>query len=340
MKPADMNRIFATAAAAALLLGSTSCMKEASDDTFESSKRVFEAWINKYHPDARRVGRGIYILDSIPGTGDKLTDSTTFAFTEYTISELDGDYIETTSEELSKQLGIYDKSYYYGSKIILRKVGSAYAGVEDMLDQMRVGGYLKAAIPSWLINTAVYDTEEQYQKEDAGDHCIYEIRLTDAAVNITDWELDTLKKFSQRYYDGIDTVKKGFYYTVLEEGAADTVAKDTTFYVRYIGKLLNGHVFDTNIEDTAKFYGIYDSSKDYSVPAKIVKGETAADMTMDGSSTISGFAEALFRMKWHEKVATFFYSDLGYGQNGSGNSIPSFAPLHFYIEMEEYTEEE
>lgn len=341
MKQADMNRILATAAAAALLLGSNSCMKEASDNTFESSRRVFEAWINKYYPDARKAGRGIYILDSIPGTGDMLTDSTTFAFADYTISELDGDYVETTSEQLSKQLGIYDRSYYYGPKVILRKVGSTYAGVEDMLDMMRVGGYLKAAIPSWLVNTAVYDTEEQYQKTDVGgSHCIYEIRLTDAAVNITDWELDTLKKYSTRYYGGLDTLKKGFYYTVLGEASPDTVAKDTTFYIRYIGKLLNGHVFDTNIEDTAKFYGIYDSSRDYSKPAKIVKGEKAADMSMDGSSAISGFAEALFRMNWKEKAATFFYSDLGYGSNGSGKSIPAFAPLHFYIEMEEYTEEE
>ena len=64
-------------------------------------------------------------------------------------------------------------------------------------------------------------------------------------------------------------------------------------------------------------------------------GEKYEDLTMTSSksSMISGFALTLWQMKAMEKGVGVFYSDLGYGNSGSGSSIPGYAPLIFEIEL-------
>lgn len=333
--------LYTVIAAMAALALTASCAKNGSEtDTYESSKRVLDAWMKIYHPDIQPSGRGIYVLESTEGSGSALDDSTTFAFIDYDILDLEGNYIESTSSKTNKQLGTFNSSYYYGPAVRARKVGVLYAGLEDMLDMMKVGGYMEAVIPSWFINTKVYDNVESYYRNDnGGGHYIYRVWLRDATKDIEQWEIDSLERFSNKYYDGLDSTKYGFYYKVKKAGPGDTIPSDSTVYIRYVGKLLNGHVFDTNIKDTAVKYGIYDSSKDYDTPAKVTMAEKASSITLDGASIISGFGETLKKMKAEEEAESFFYSTLGYGSNGSGKSIPAFAPLYFYIQLVPYEEE-
>lgn len=328
-----MNRITSILIFIAVAIAFASCAKERSDSTYESSNRALQAWLRKYYPDAVMSGRGIYLLDSIPGTGERLTDTTTYAFLEFTLTDLYGNYIESTDEDINKQIGSFKQAYYFGPKVFIRKAAQTYAGLEDMMDIMRIGGQLRAVIPSWLISTAIYDTAEEYQRQDqGGGHYIYDIRLVGATPDIMQWQNDSLKSYSKKYFNGIDTTKAGFYYNVVRKGPGDTIAKDSTVYIRYIGRLLNGHVFDTNIKDTAKRYGIYDSAKKYEA-SEVKMASEAANIKMDGSTTIPGFSEALFRIKADEKIVTFFNSDFGYGSAGSGMTVPGFAPLRFDIEI-------
>ena len=141
-----------------------------------------------------------------------------------------------------------------------------------------------------------------------------------------------MKRFSEKWLGGIDTVSTGFYYKQLREPDDSIASNDTTLYVNYIGRLLNGQVFDTNIADTAKMYNIYSSAKTYA-PSEINWNEDPASVTLEGSSVISGWAKALSMMNDHEKGVAMFYSSLGYSYSGSGNSIPPYAPLIFEIEL-------
>lgn len=334
-------RFISYAALAVLAFSAVSCAKNPSADTYESSKKVLEAWLRINYPDLLPSGRGIYVIDSVEGTGEALDDSTYFAFTEYNVTDLEGNYIESTDDSINMRLGTFVQSDYYGAKVSVRNSGSLYAGVEDMLDMMRVGGYMKALIPSWLLNTEQYDNIEDYYKDDpGGGHYIYEVWLVEATDDIYGWEKDTLESYSRKYYNGLDSLKEGFYYKVLDAGTGDTISKDSTIYIRYIGKLLNGHVFDTNIKDTAIKYGLYSSEKDYDTPAKIGLNSEVEQITLDGSSVVQGFAEALYRIPENGEVVTFFWSQMGYGTNGSGNSIPPFSPLVFQITMVDYEEDE
>ena len=132
-----------------------------------------------------------------------------------------------------------------------------------------------------------------------------------------------------------DSTSYGFYYKQIKAPTnTDKFAKDTTVYINYVGKLLNGLVFDTNVERVAKDNGLYSASRTYE-PTRINWGENYEDITMgsDKSSIISGFAQTLWQMKDMEKGIGVFISSIGYGYSGSGSSIPAYAPLIFEIEL-------
>ncbi|MDD4491555.1 MAG: FKBP-type peptidyl-prolyl cis-trans isomerase, partial [Bacteroidales bacterium] len=95
----------------------------------------------------------------------------------------------------------------------------------------------------------------------------------------------------------------------------------------YVGKLLDGFVFDTNIEDTARKYNIYDATKKYAPLDLTAHIETE---TGDGK-VIRGMARSILKMKYGEKAITFFSSDYGYGS--TEQSFGVYQPLFFYIEV-------
>ena len=130
-----------------------------------------------------------------------------------------------------------------------------------------------------------------------------------------------------------DSLKYGFYYQQLEKSAAkDTLKNDTTIYINYTGKLLNGLVFDTTIEKVAKDNGLYKAGNVYK-PVPVTMASEYKDIKLDGSSIIEGFALTIKQMKANEKGIGVFWSPMGYQSSGSGASIPGYAPLVFEIEL-------
>ena len=112
---------------------------------------------------------------------------------------------------------------------------------------------------------------------------------------------------------------------------------DTTIYINYTGRLLNGRVFDTTVADTAKMYGIYSSSKTYS-PISVQYNHddyTGITITSNKTSVIDGFSYMLWRMGPFEEGTGIFLSKLGYASSGSGSAIPAYSPLRFDIEVVE-----
>jgi FKBP-type peptidyl-prolyl cis-trans isomerase FklB len=164
------------------------------------------------------------------------------------------------------------------------------------------------------------------------------------------WQIDSIVRFfdndkvtiggtpADQIFAGMaeaDSVKTGFFYKQLA-APQDTTSfkKDTVLYINYTGKLLNGLVFDTNIERVAKDNNLYSSSKTYE-PMQINWAEKYEDLTMTSSKSdmIPGFAMTLWQMRSMEKGVGIFYSNYGYGVSGSGSSIPGYAPLIFEIEL-------
>ena len=350
-----MKKAFSAAlyiAAAILMAG---CAKTVVPGPNEANKRYFDAWMHINHPGVEPSGLGIYVIDEQEGTGASVTDKG-FALVDYRISSLEGNISSYTDKETAKQLGDYNVTGYYGPKFWTTYKTTIQTGLGDALYGMKVGGYKKVIVPSWLMTSKEFDTAEDYldyyDEDDSPSYSstVYEFTVHDFTENMNQWQIDSIVRFfsndkvmidripANEVFSGMtaaDSVKTGFFYKQL--AAPDNTTefkKDTVVYINYTGKLLNGLVFDTNIERVAKDNNLYSSSKTYE-PMQINWGEKYEDLTMTSSrsSMISGFALTLWQMKAMEKGVGVFYSDLGYGNSGSGSSIPGYAPLIFEIEL-------
>lgn len=328
---------------AAVITMAGACAKEVTESKNGDNKLYLEAWLNTHFPNVKPTGLGIYITDDQPGTGASISDKDLYFFIRYTATDLDGNIGSTSEEKVAQQVGSYTKGNYYGPTVVLNSELATQAGILDMIRGMNVGGTRTAVIPGWL-NVTIdgdegYKTGDDYFKNESGTNVIYTITLTDKTDDIHKWEIDSLERYTAHRMNDVDSTFYGYYYQQLKEPAdTTTLPRDTTFYINYTGRLLNGQVFDTTVEDTAKFYGIYSSSKTYQ-PQQVKLNENYSDITLGGSSssngstTIKGFAYCLSKLKAYEKGVCAFYSYLGYGYSGSGKSIPKYAPLTFEIEI-------
>ena len=342
--------------AAAITFGS--CAKNVSVGVNEANKRYFDAWLSVNAPEAERAGRGIYVLPEYTeeGTG-AIVETDGFAIWRYTIRTLDGTINSYTDKEYAEQLGTYDPASYYGVQVQTTTPETIRAGLYDAIIGMKAGGKKRVIVPAWLMSYSNFATEEEYltQSSDYSD-AIYDIQIVDFAKNINDWQLEKMEecfKKSDFFYGAFantqikDSTSLGFYFKMLNKVESEKeFPTDTTIYINYTGRLLNlpeyygdGLVFDTTIENLAKDHHLYSSSNTYE-PVAIKWGETHSDITLDGSSVVSGFSQTVWNMvncAPGTRAVGVFYSDLGYGYNGSG-SIPPYAPLVFEIEIVEKPE--
>jgi FKBP-type peptidyl-prolyl cis-trans isomerase len=359
-----MKNTFLTILYIAAALSAISCAKTEVSGPNEAYKRYFDAWMHLNHPEAQPAGIGIYIIEDVQGNGATVGEEG-YVLVDYKITDLDGNISSYTDAMTAKQLGTYDQTSYYGPKFWTTMETTLPAGVREAIIGVPAGTYRKVIIPSWLMSYKAYDSEADYldpplkkdEEYDASSYSntIYEITISDYTEDMDKWQIDSIGRFFANktvHIDGkpayetfvtgsgiqmtaADSVETGFYYKQLKAPADTTsFAKDTTVYINYVGKLLNGLVFDTNIERVAKDNSLYSAGKTYE-PMRINWGEKQTDLTMgsDKGSMISGFAKTLWEMRSMEKGVGIFYSNLGYGYSGSGATIPGYAPLIFEIEL-------
>ena len=105
---------------------------------------------------------------------------------------------------------------------------------------------------------------------------------------------------------GVQTTASGLAYQVLKEGNGATPTATDQVQVNYVGKLIDGTVFDESKDKPAEF-------------------------RVDG--VIKGWTEILQLMKPGGKVKVVIPSDLAYGARYAGEKIPPFSTLVFEIEL-------
>lgn len=338
-----MKKIIVSLMCAAAALAFTGCAKQAASGANDANKRYFDAWMEINYPDARPTDLGVYIIEEEVGTGAVVKDEG-FVLLDYLTTDLEGNISSYTDSLTAEQLGDYKTGNYYGPKFQTTTEGTMPAGLFNALIGMKVGGHRKVIIPSWLMSYASYETEEDYLNvSSTTESTIYDFTVRDFTENIIDWQIERIDEYfadNSDIFNGMtvsDSIPehKGFYYKQLMP-VKDTTSfpSDTTIYINYTGRLLDGTVFDTTNERLAKDCGIWSSSRAYE-PVEINWGENYTDITMGSSSSsiISGFALTLWQMKAHEKGIGVFTSAYGYGYSGSGESIPPYAPLTFEIEI-------
>ena len=115
----------------------------------------------------------------------------------------------------------------------------------------------------------------------------------------------------------------GLYYFVSKPGVGALPAVGDSVSVNYIGKFLNGKLFDTSIKAEAEKGKILNPMQPYQ-PIKIAVG-----MHM----VIPGWDEALQLFNKGSKVTIIVPSSLAYGQQGNPPTIHPYTPLVFEMEI-------
>lgn len=326
--------------AAAVVLALTSCAKVVAEDSDDYYDRVLKSWVKVHYPASvdKVSDYGVYVLEQQEGYGAIPLDSqyVRVNFTKYT---LEGDIVASSYEKIGRQLREYKVSDYYGPNTWQIGIFALPIGLEETLTKMKEGGRTLIAQPM-TVSSVLLTTYTDFLAEQEDDNYIYDIVLEEVIPDINKWQMDSLDRFQKHNYPGLDSLKKGFYVKKVltlsdaeadfdGDGKRDTVADNNTMYVRYIGRRLDGTVFDTNIQDTAKKYGIYDSSNSYSTLSLTYK--TDVDGMLSEASTVEGFTRAVHELNYGESVITFFWSDMGYKAAGSSTTIPEYSPLFFQI---------
>lgn len=356
-KPIGITALFAVTA---VMLGSAlSCAKTVSDSDALNSRRAFNAWIHVHYPEleGKAKSNGLYVLEDIPGDGEQIAVNN-YIYYNYEVRNLyDSTLVAYNSGILAQDKKVYSKNSYYGPAWVYFGENDSNAAFKETvlckeMDAMRMGGSRTVIIPDWVFaSTKLFDSEQGYIDNNAsGNSVIYRIEPVKMTDDIVQFQIDTteiyLKSKGINPRDIDTTGCKGLYFfrdrlRELKRGVEAemdvTFPKDTTIYIEYIGRLLNGKVFDTNIQDTAIKYGLGTRSKKYS-PSKITWASDSTEIKMGGNSIIKGFSRILWKMHPFESATGVFISDWGYGASGSGNTIPSYAPLVFEIDIVEAPE--
>ncbi|MGE5683239.1 MAG: FKBP-type peptidyl-prolyl cis-trans isomerase [Bacillota bacterium] len=108
--------------------------------------------------------------------------------------------------------------------------------------------------------------------------------------------------------DGVKTTASGLQYKVVQAGTGATPTIDDKVKCNYRGTLVNGTEFDNS----------YKRGEPIVFPVKGV---------------IKGWTEALQLMKVGDKWQLFIPSDLAYGEQGAGQTIPPNSALIFEVEL-------
>ena len=115
--------------------------------------------------------------------------------------------------------------------------------------------------------------------------------------------------------------EKGVYTVVTKRGAGKKAVKGSTVSVMYAGRLLNGKLFDTNIESVAKEAG---RPGGHFQPFAFTLGQ---------GSVIPGWEEGILGLTQGSKATLIIPSEMAYGPSGAGNDIPPYSPLVFDVEI-------
>jgi len=119
--------------------------------------------------------------------------------------------------------------------------------------------------------------------------------------------------------------ESGLRYVITQPGVGENGTTGQTAKVNYIGYLLDGQYFDTSIKEIAEEKGLFNPQREYG----------AYEVTIDQSSVMKGWHEALKLLSKGSKATFYIPSSLAYGPQQRSEIIKPNTILVFDMEIVE-----
>lgn len=121
----------------------------------------------------------------------------------------------------------------------------------------------------------------------------------------------------------VKTTPSGLKYKITKPSLKPKPLAGDTVFVNYVGRRLDGKVFDSSIETTAKEANLQQMGRVYE-PLKFALG---------AQGVIPGWEEGLLLLNEGSKATFIIPSKLAYGERQSGPDLPPFSTLIFDVEL-------
>lgn len=135
-------------------------------------------------------------------------------------------------------------------------------------------------------------------------------------------ESQVLEKYVKDHNIQVKPTPSGLYYVERVKGSGAAPGKGSKVKVNYTGRFLDGTIFDTSDEATAKAEGVYDARRPYK-PIEFNLGE---------GMVIPGWEEGITLMSAGTKAQFILPSSIAYGAAGAGPIAP-YSTLLFDVEL-------
>lgn len=137
-------------------------------------------------------------------------------------------------------------------------------------------------------------------------------QLMDNTKNSVVMEKQKLEKFLSDNKISTEVTGTGLHYQITNKGNGEKAESGRMVKVHYVGKFLDGKVFDSSIE----------------------RGEPI-DFPLGQGRVIKGWDEGIALLSEGDKATLYIPSHLAYGPGGIPNAIPPFSTLIFDVELVE-----
>ena len=281
--------------------------------------KLLQQYFTKNNLKPLKTASGIYYIISKEGTGEKVQAGETVSV-NYTGKLIDGKVFDSNE----------DSAYHHVEPFSV-EVGKGHVikGWDEGLQLLKKGSKATLFIPSGL----AYGPQER-NPIPANGILIFEVSVTDVktaeeakkdAASKAEGKVAMQKLSEDRemkeYFTkkGIHATKteSGMYYTISKEGTGENAKPGQNITMYYIGKLLNGKLFDSNVDSNFV----------------LSPGKSAFTFPLGQHHVIAGWDEGVQQLKKGSRGTFYIPSYMAYGERGMGAAIPPNSILIFDVEV-------
>ncbi|MBR1850141.1 MAG: FKBP-type peptidyl-prolyl cis-trans isomerase [Bacteroidales bacterium] len=227
------------------------------------------------------------------------------------------------------------------NRIMMVYENGTFAGdINEGLKMMHVGEHAVFAVEADSV--AKYMGPGQmppFYQEGTGMKLYYDITLQDIVTKdeLAEEQANYMEEMQRRQTEEPATIAKyisdnnitakpnadGLYKIIRKAGNGPRVAAGKHVAINYTGRLTDGTIFDSSVEQDAVAGGIYNPQRPYE-PMDYVVGQM---------QLIKGWEDGIMGEAQGTELTLVIPSALAYGSRGAGELIPPFSPLVFDIQI-------